>query len=487
MNCADLKNDNIMYNLFTSEDETIALNFINAFLFPENNNAIVKIVGSKSFYNLVLTKGAHSNYMTLNVFDEKNNKFYVEFHILSLHYGIQNITLEKNSEFDLKLTNENTASDYPVYFIFFTTFDIINIDNYFLQYSYKQKYSKHNVDIIIVSLPMFDKNIEQLTTNIDFWIYAFKHTPEKLKNNNNFIVANQLIEFLDFNKWTDEDKVLYSNAEDEYKESLLRILNIHKERNVLPSDYPPVIKENKAVFVFSLITKYLGVYPFSDFMVDNIDISSVDEVIRSISFILFREWRKGYMEAENVTEFNIVDELKLVDITKKCLKEAIYSFFTDDDYLKKGLYGDWYYFTLNLKLAIKLEYEYYTHFIVRTSDDYKTFIALMQISNYFDDEISRKLQINSDYKTAMEKNVNVDGLDLHISGTEERRKALLYREGIKSDNDFVRHIIEKLIIEYMIKIIHSKDMSYIKNYKDTIAPEYIDKLLQTNIHLFDNK
>lgn len=483
MKYADFKNDDALYSLLTNENKNITNSFFNAFVNLENRNKIVRSVTSRSFYHLVNAKGANRSYMTINAFDNEDNKIYIEFHLLSLHYGMDSIVIENTTEFNHKFLNENTALKYPVYFIFFTTFEITNINQYLQQNSYKQKYSDHNIEVIIVDLTKFNKTPQQLTTEQEYWIYAFKHNIEHLQHCENFTVLKELLQFADFSTWDEHSVNEYADAEKRYNKVLLRVLEIHKERNVLPEDYPAEIKENKAEFHTFLIPKSLGIYPYGDFKTDRIDISGANEVINKVAFTLFREWRKSYMEAENITEFNIADEQPLIAVTKKCLKQAIYSFFTDEDYLIKGMTGD-YYFTINLKLAIKLEYEFYKLFISRQSDDYKTFTALMQINSYFNDEITRKLQINTDYKNAMQSNVNIEKFDLHISDTEERRKALMQYEGFDKDNDYIRAILEKLIFDYILKIIGGKDMSYIKNYKSTIPDEYVDKLLQANEYLF---
>jgi len=226
------------------------------------------------------------------------------------------------------------------------------------------------------------------------------------------------------------------------------------------------------------------VFPFGDFEMDKIDISPLDPEMNNVSFRLFREWRKGYMEDKNISEFNIVNEQELIKATKRCLVKAIHRFFTGDKYQELGLEGDWYYFTLNLLLSIQLEYDYSSMFIVRTSDDYKTFVALTQIQNYLDDEISRKLEINADYKKKMELNVNLEGFDLHLSGNSNEELGFPVKDIPKDDKDYVKHILSKLTLDHLLKIIRSQNMDYIKNFRDAIPPAYVDKLLETNEHLF---
>ena len=180
MKFVDVTNDIAFRKIFGNENKKISLiSFLNAVINLPENNLIVD-VDILNPYQLPKLAGGKSTIVDVKAKDKKGNTFIVEMQVSEpeffqkriLYYTSQSYVgqIHKGSEYD-KLQ--------PVYFIGILEFKVGNNPNYISCHRVIDvetgEHIVRDVEFNFIELPKFEKEINEMKTNIDQWTYFIKN------------------------------------------------------------------------------------------------------------------------------------------------------------------------------------------------------------------------------------------------------------------------------------------------------------------------
>jgi predicted transposase/invertase (TIGR01784 family) len=184
LNLVPLKND-LVFKLVFTEDPKLLISLINSILFPDGKNEIIKI---KIMNPEILSDEPQGKKSTLDIKAEDNNgrQFHVEVQV-----GYQNYYIKSSIFYLASIINKQLKRSElhykikPVYQINIIDFVLFSLDKYLYEFSFRDE-DFHDLEltkdikIVYLELPKFTKNISELKTKLDSWLYLFKNS-EKLQ------------------------------------------------------------------------------------------------------------------------------------------------------------------------------------------------------------------------------------------------------------------------------------------------------------------
>src|ERR1700712_5002541 len=180
MRFVDITNDIAFRKIFGNENKKISLiSFLNAVInFPEGKKVVeVDILNP---YQLPKLANGKSTIIDVKALDNNGNTFIVEmqiaesefFHKRILYYTSQSYTAQIGKGKDYSKLN-------PAYFIGILEFEISKNPNYKTCHKVldveTNEHIIQDVEFHFIELPKFNKEIDELETNIDQWTYFIKN------------------------------------------------------------------------------------------------------------------------------------------------------------------------------------------------------------------------------------------------------------------------------------------------------------------------
>ena len=180
MRFVDITNDIAFRKIFGNENKkTSLISFLNAVINFPNNNKVVSVHISNP-YQLPKLAGGKATIVDVKATDQNGNSFIVEmqvaeadfFHKRILYYTSQNYVAQINEGDSYKKLK-------PAYFIGILEFEIGNNPNYFSCHQVRDietgEQIIQDVEFNFIELPKFKKEIHELITPIDQWVYFIKN------------------------------------------------------------------------------------------------------------------------------------------------------------------------------------------------------------------------------------------------------------------------------------------------------------------------
>lgn len=473
MDCIDIQNKAIFeFLLNTPENEDIILNMLNSILFPDDKNQILKFGYNKfNVHRFFTTRGAtgYPYPFVIRCEDSKNRKTYVEIHFLQLQYGIKNISFETLREFDFRLDSKrNDKIDYDVFFVGVLNFSIQNFNNYVERVEYENPISKNKIELIFLDLPKFNMGSFENYNCLNNWVYIFKHGITKSCNYTQETVFEKLTKTVFDNAFINEIEKEYSLFYSEKESFMQNMLSQYREADYKLHEEFIEKASQEAYINLVLFEKNISAYPYSGIKELDIDLSSIEDELSSIAFNCFRAWVSIAKEKYPDKDFIIVNEQKIVDTFKNALQSAIYILFTEKTFIGIGLSNMQNQINaciglINARVSLYWHYQY----IKCTENDYKAYVALDVIKGYFNDEIARKIEINSQFWKTLASNINL---------AEFKEK--------QSNDDIINNILEDISNLYLKKYSSVDKLNIIVDTDKYISDKQIKQIIKDNIAIF---
>jgi len=136
----------------------------------------------------------------------------------------------------------------------------------------------------------------------------------------------------------------------------------------------------------------------------------INAITQRAAFEMFRDWTKIAKEKYPAMDFSIVDETELVNDTKESISNALISLFSEEheeDRESKGWCIGFVKGFIRGNLSVKWFHEYYQ----KQSDNYRNFIAVKSIIEYFKVDADLSWRLDAIYKEFF-KSTNLENIEL---------------------------------------------------------------------------
>ena len=180
MRFVDITNDIAFRKIFGNDNKKKTLiSFLNAVIsLPDNET--VKDVEITNPYQLGKLSGGKSTIVDVKAKDSKGNIFIVEMQIAEFHFFQKRILYYTSQSYVAQIDKGIGYEKLkPVYFIGILEFEIGQSTSYISKHKVLDVETKEqviqDVEFNFIELPKFNKNIEELETNIDQWTYFIKN------------------------------------------------------------------------------------------------------------------------------------------------------------------------------------------------------------------------------------------------------------------------------------------------------------------------
>jgi hypothetical protein len=198
-----------------------------------------------------------------------------------------------------------------------------------------------------------------------------------------------------------------------------------------------------------------------------IQITSFEDNVSKVAFDLFREWTKNAKIQYTEIDFTIKDESVLVKDLRNCIKSGIKSLLESSKY-RSGIYlPQWDYGYFLGFIEGNLGKHWNQEYIVKHSEDYKTFAALKVVTNYLDFDKILEIRYDTLLEHFMTEDANIANLKVEVT-----KKEIEFSKKIKtiktSDKGKIRAILDNLMLKYIVKIAdkgsNKEFMDDVQNY-----------------------
>ncbi len=314
INKLDIKNHECFYDILYSnildlgQENIILLSLLNSIIFPNNENELIKARGFTSFYDLFIVQNTYEYHYEINAKDKQGKKIIVELHFSYLNEADE-IRPEIKQAFKDKVINEETRdADYPIYFIIIGNFGIIGDKDYIKRIKYPSPYKPNQIELIFISLSKFNKQIDNLHSTQDNWMWIFQNGLQQIKNEYQDKGLKALYNLFDAKEFSD-DYIKKYNQYYRIEELERNWLEANKNN---PEKIANYIKHENANLNMLLFEKQIGIYPYKEKEEFKFNVSAIHEKRTSITFNLFKKWTKLAQEEYPNYDFTIKNEQKLI-------------------------------------------------------------------------------------------------------------------------------------------------------------------------------
>ena len=180
MKFVDVTNDIAFRKIFGNENKkTSLISFLNAVIKLPENNVVVE-VEILNPYQLPKLSGGKSTIVDVKAKDKKGNTFIVEMQISEPDFFYKRIMYYISQSYVGQIVKgKNYGSLNPVYFIGILEFEFGKNPNYFSCHKVVDVETGEqifkDVEFNLIELPKFNKNLDELESNIDQWSYFIKN------------------------------------------------------------------------------------------------------------------------------------------------------------------------------------------------------------------------------------------------------------------------------------------------------------------------
>jgi len=181
MNFLDVKTDYAFKKVFGSDtSQEILISFLNAIIYSDSKRKIEDLTIVDP-YNIPMIKGVKETFVDVKAILDDDSKVIIEMQILNhkgfekrvLYNAAKNYSIQLNKHEDYHLLNPVIALSIVDFSMFENSSNTINK----FKLIEKEQFISYNDDIelIFIELPKFTKELEELQTIEDEWIYFIKN------------------------------------------------------------------------------------------------------------------------------------------------------------------------------------------------------------------------------------------------------------------------------------------------------------------------
>jgi len=203
-----------------------------------------------------------------------------------------------------------------------------------------------------------------------------------------------------------------------------------------------------------------------------LNLSSVQDKIPDISFDLFRYWSKEIGINESII---VKTEQVLVKDFEASLTNAIIALNerSESDRKKPGWETGFIIGFVNGNLGK----HWYNEYVVKRSEEYKTFVALQVIEYYLKFDTVCKIKVDNIYETLIASNTNIQNLKIGSNKLDLDMEKFTVRE--VEGNGKVTTILKKQILKINAHIAKLKNNVALP-VDDFLSREAVEKLIEDN-------
>ncbi|WCL51382.1 Rpn family recombination-promoting nuclease/putative transposase [Leptospira sp. GIMC2001] len=175
-----LTNDLVFKSVFT-KDPKLLISLINCILFPERKREIEELIILNPEIPTSFSKDKRS-ILDIRAKDTEGREFQVEVQV-----GFQGVFIKRSIFYlagmirDQLKEGDGYSELRAVYQINLVDFELFPSSDYFSKYSLREEKNPElrltdDLEIVFLELPKFLKHLEELETELDYWIYLFKNS-----------------------------------------------------------------------------------------------------------------------------------------------------------------------------------------------------------------------------------------------------------------------------------------------------------------------
>lgn len=198
------------------------------------------------------------------------------------------------------------------------------------------------------------------------------------------------------------------------------------------------------------------------------------EDISGKAFAMFKDWTKNASVKHPGYVFDILDETLLVNDLTNTIKSAINS-LKKEKYENRSLIG----FDIGFMIGFirsNLNMHWGYEYIVKQSENYKTFIALKAVASYLEFASLTTIRINAIYKYLLLQDSNISGPGINI----EKQLFDAYKLNLIPNNktDNVQIALENEIRRSLIQFLDEKTGDFLPNASKYFSKSEIEMILK---------
>ena len=485
MNYADIRNKTILLKILEEPKfRPLATSFLKTFL---GINA-VKASGSSFAETLFIAKGSFNDDIELIVIDDEGKKHLIHIRFLELHLGITDgyFEIEKYKLRDLRMHTRAKKFRHSfcqnVRELCFFSFNIsTQPDCYSVrQYNFNELPFLIRFDCYELNKFNFNDNLSEK----EIWLQIIKNGFDPVDKLPKTPFLKSLKKVFIMDKWDDVDMMFYKSRQKHLDERQTSILKLYKERNIsLDEKYLKKSSKN-ADWNWDILEYQLGKLPKNRVESDEIDIENLSTDLSKLTFTLFRKWTTNCQVKYPNIDLTIIDERILIADIKKKVKESLIAVFDNETFYRKErskIFAIDYFIG---HLEGSLGRHWYTEYVLKTKDEFKTIMALRSLKLFLDLEDVMRIQVEHIYQEVIKDKVNLSNPSMDISKID-----LKSNDGNKiiESNDAqtnVQTVLVNLTNEYIQKLGKIEAENFDLNVADYVNETEVLKFIESNWRLF---
>ena len=262
MKFVDIKNDVAFRKIFGNENrKEVLISFLNAVLLLKENQKIVN-VDILTPYQLPDIRGGKVTIVDVKAKDQNNKIYIVEMQVADVEGFDKRVLYYASKSYSAQIERGDQYEKLnPTYFIGILDFEVTKNSNYISRHKIidietNENYIK-DIEFNFIELPKFTKNVNELESVVDQWVYFLKNA-----ENLNVVPENLKDEGLKF-AYEDADKHNWSKAELEAYDYVL--MREQDDRGRLTFALKKEKMQNQLEFAEKLIKKNISTEEISEY------------------------------------------------------------------------------------------------------------------------------------------------------------------------------------------------------------------------------
>lgn len=262
MKFVDIKNDVAFRKIFGNENrKEVLISFLNAVLLLKENQKIVN-VDILTPYQLPDIRGGKVTIVDVKAKDQNDKIYIVEMQVADVEGFDKRVLYYASKSYSAQIERGDQYEKLnPTYFIGILDFEVTKNSNYISRHKIidietNENYIK-DIEFNFIELPKFTKNVNELESVVDQWVYFLKNA-----ENLNVVPENLKDEGLKF-AYEDADKHNWSKAELEAYDYVL--MREQDDRGRLTFALKKEKMQNQLEFAEKLIKKNISTEEISEY------------------------------------------------------------------------------------------------------------------------------------------------------------------------------------------------------------------------------
>lgn len=182
---------------------------------------------------------------------------------------------------------------------------------------------------------------------------------------------------------------------------------------------------------------------------ENYDLTPIN---LKVAFNIFRDWTAVMTVKYPKLDFEIIDETVLLNDLNNCLKNGLNSLYNNKKFWHPQMLKNWDIGFLMGYLEGNLLKHWVQEYIVRQSDDYKTYSMLQSLCLFLDFDKMTQIKLDTIYETLINKNSNLanNSMDVNVKEILIQKKV---KEVVSDEKGKTKALLNNLRNKYILKMV----------------------------------